>query len=243
MLWVAFILAIKQGNVGKVTSMLEEDKSNVSIRDSDGNTPLHWAVFTANSKNHSRIAEILLENGAEIEAKNEEEEQVPLHWAAISGNALGINVLLDHGADLMSRDTRGYNALQHAVQYNETLVAYFLIRKGINVDCRDDQGHTPLHWASYLGHENTMRMLINSRAQLDAQDDKGMTSLHWAASKAQKRALNILLEAGADARILDNDGNTPVDSAQKKGYFALVYLIKKKYIFYSHYKTESGVSN
>ena len=99
---------------------------------------------------------------------------------------------------------RGYNALHHAVQYNRTLVAHFLLEKGIEIDSVDSQGHTPLMWASYRDHEDTIRhlnivkflserYLASHGAELNAKDNVGFTALHWAATKGNVKALNALV--------------------------------------------------
>lgn len=211
--------------------------------DESGNSTLHWAVFNPNSENHREIAKYLISKGVNIELGNKTEGQTPFHWACIAGNIRGVLLLLEYDVDPLHADKRGYNSLHHAAQYNEILICYYLIQKGVPVDCQDDAGHTPLHWASYLGYDNLMRLLLNCRANINQQDNAGFTPLHWAATKAQVPSAQVLIENGADISIIDNKGDDPLFAAQKKGYFGLAFLMSKRNAFYSNYRTTYGVSN
>mmetsp|Transcript_17517 Transcript_17517/g.50462 ORF Transcript_17517/g.50462 Transcript_17517/m.50462 type:complete len:775 (-) Transcript_17517:1217-3541(-) len=69
--------------------------ADVSIADSNGNTPLHWAARAGDKS----TAEFLLMKAAPIDAKNDRGE-TPLHWALRAGRR-GVpvaSVLLDNGA-------------------------------------------------------------------------------------------------------------------------------------------------
>ena len=57
-------------------------------------TPLH----KASSNGHSEIVEILLQNGAEVNALNEF-DFTPLHFAAQNGHFAIVETLLTHGAE------------------------------------------------------------------------------------------------------------------------------------------------
>lgn len=147
-------------------------------------------------------------------------------WACISGNIKLVYFLLQQGADVNKVDVRGYNALHHAVQYNQTVITHFLIQRGLFLDSRDGEGHTPLMWASYCNHEDTTRYLLQQGADVNSQDHTGCTSLHWAASKGNIKIVKILLnEANADPTKKDKDGITAAEVAQKKQFFNISKLL------------------
>ena len=122
--------------------------------------------------------------------------------------------MLQRGANLFASDKHGYNALHHAAQHDQPLLACYLIKKGLSLDSLDNGGHTPLHWAAYAGYEHLTRMFITMGADVNRRDLKGMTSLHLAASKGHKQVFRILIKAGAVADAEDNSGRTPRSMAQ-----------------------------
>ena len=54
------IKAAKHGATGTVLTLLAQDASLISARDTDGSTPLHCATW----KGHERLVEVLLQQGA-----------------------------------------------------------------------------------------------------------------------------------------------------------------------------------
>jgi ankyrin repeat protein len=81
---------------------------HVNAKDEFDLTPLHWA---ANS-GHERVAGLLLENGAAIEAGNC--YGTALHVAAEQGHAVVARLLLDKGADVNTEDEERKTALEKA---------------------------------------------------------------------------------------------------------------------------------
>jgi len=217
----------------------EEEPADVNMRDPDGNTALHWAVYSSN-ENSAQVVEYLLDKGALLDPQNNTEKQTPLHWACISGNSQAVTLLIDRGADYLLQDKRGYNSLLHASQYNKSMIVYYLFKQGVPLDCTDNQGHTALHWAAYLGYDGLIRMLVRLGSPLNHKDDKGYTPLHWTAVKGNLRGSQTLLSQGADADALDNDGNAPRFLAEKKGYFNIAQNLTNTQRFYSLYSSSFG---
>ncbi|PSN58644.1 ankyrin, partial [Corynespora cassiicola Philippines] len=66
----------------------------VDKKDQDGWTPLHWAAWGG----HETVVRLLIDHGANIDAKSTERETV-LHLAASGGNEAVAQLLVDSGAD------------------------------------------------------------------------------------------------------------------------------------------------
>lgn len=75
----------------------------------DGWSPLHIAA----TDGHMEMAGLLMERGAEVDAKGHK-EQTPLHWASRNGHLKVQTVLLSHGADPALRDRDGRSAVDFA---------------------------------------------------------------------------------------------------------------------------------
>jgi hypothetical protein len=73
-----------------------------------GATPLHISVLSDQGK----IAQFLIEQHANINAKSEDEHGgTPLHWAAVLGRVKMVERLITAGADINARDNNGYTPL------------------------------------------------------------------------------------------------------------------------------------
>jgi palmitoyltransferase len=215
--------AATYGDLPLLKKFIESDKIDVNIRGNEGVTPLHWAAY----KNKLDCVKYLLDNGAEIDPPNLSEGHTPLMWACIEGHIQTVHYLLEQGADINKIDQRGYNALHHAVQYNQVLVAHFLLSKGLYVDGKDNEGHTPLMWASYMDFEEAIRYLLAQGSDIHATDNGGLTALHWAALKGKLKAAKALIDAGSpDVLKKDNDGETPAQMAQRKGFVKVAQSLK-----------------
>lgn len=82
-----------------------------------GATPLHLAVLC----NHEEIAQCLIENRANLNAKARDEHGgTPLHWAAALGRLEMARRLIDAGADVNARDNNGFTPLD-ATNYHPEL--------------------------------------------------------------------------------------------------------------------------
>lgn len=174
---LALIEATQKGDFEEVKRILENDEAPVDSRDQEGNTALHWAVYSSFKPVYYEIFEYLVQKGANIDWENNTENHSVLDWAVIAGNDRVVSRLLKLGADLLHKDKRGYNALHHAAQYNHPLLTYYLVKYGIPTDSLDTQGHTALHWAAYSAFDDIIRLLIRLGAQINKQDNQGFVPL------------------------------------------------------------------
>src|SRR2546423_883103 len=80
------IKAAKSGDLENVKALVEADASLIHVRDSDGSTALHYAVW----KGHKAVAEFLVKIGADVNANNSNEHwgSTPLHAAAHANQAI-----------------------------------------------------------------------------------------------------------------------------------------------------------
>lgn len=78
-----------------------------------GLPPLHLAAIYS----YDAIAESLIKNGADIDAKFET-DLTPLHRAAKRRHRKTIEVLIKYGADINAHDQNGFTPLHFAIMYH-----------------------------------------------------------------------------------------------------------------------------
>jgi ankyrin repeat protein len=122
------IKAAKAGNSAAVRALLEADRSLVDARDSDASTPLHCAAW----KGHVDVAAVLLEFGADIQARNENGHwgDTPLHAAAHGNQRAVAELLIDRGADIHALNAGGRTPLRETEAHKATAVANLLKKRG-----------------------------------------------------------------------------------------------------------------
>jgi ankyrin repeat protein len=118
------IKAAKKGDVDRVNQLLSSDPALINARDSDGSTPVHCAVW----KGHLPVVAALLEAGADVNAKNQNEHwgTTPLHAAAHANQTAIAQLLIDHGAKVNAKDLGGRTPLFHTTFHKAKGVAKLL---------------------------------------------------------------------------------------------------------------------
>ena len=97
-----------------------------------------------------------------------------------NGREAVVLLLVEHGADLFAKDSKGGTPLHSAARGGREDVALLLIRLGADVTVEDTAGATPLHTAAFYGQEKVLRVLLENGAELRVTDQDGATPLNSA---------------------------------------------------------------
>ena len=128
-------------------------------------TPLHIAA----SGNDLKKVSLLLEKGAELEARDTRGWTPLLLAAQFSSTPEIVQLLLEKGADVNARDTLGWTPLMFAAQFSSTPeIVELLIEKGAEVNARTTAGSTPLMFAALNSKGKSAeikQLLINAGAK------------------------------------------------------------------------------
>ena len=177
-------------------------------------------LFAALCEDHLEVGRLLLEHGAEVDARETTGRTILLKVFSQSHRNLVdmVTLLLKHGADVNFQDRHLVSALHLAEYHGKLEVAQKLLKHKADVNSRDYEGRTPLHVLSerrpviykeddFLNHA---RFLLKYGADMNSQDNKNQTPLHVAIGKEWFTLARILIEHGANAQAEDDSGMTPL---------------------------------
>ena len=140
------------GDFDTVTKFLETDPSLVSERDEYGFTALHEVA----GEHYVKMVELLIANGADVNAKNDS-GITPLHLAAYEQN---VQLLIDNGAMVNVRSDLGETPLYLMASEEdgfESMAA--LLANGADPNMTNCDGETPLQAAQSTGEEDKVELI------------------------------------------------------------------------------------
>lgn len=112
-----------------------------------------------NKKDYSEAIKFLIEQGAEVNPKDNSSES-PLHLAAALKNTNIADMLISHGAKINAQNQSGETPLRIATYWGNADMIEFLIEKGADINIKDNKGRTPLKLAiemDYYGIADLLR--------------------------------------------------------------------------------------
>ncbi|KAI5805309.1 ankyrin repeat-containing domain protein [Peziza echinospora] len=174
-----------------VPEMLDELAArgcDLSARTAAGKTALHHAAQATNN-----VPLFIARQGPAAVHDTDYAGRTALHYAAASstGTGLGVQQLLEAGADPMVRDRDGRTALHFAAVGGQANAVLVLVRHAesqtpqmcaLLINARDYKGSRPLHDAAQSGSYATVRCMLQAGAEADVQTDAGRTPLHSVAA-------------------------------------------------------------
>ena len=115
----------------------------------------------AEKGNIEAVKLLLINNGADVNAKNDRGGWTPLHYAAseTDGYKEVVELLIAKGADVNAKNRVGITPLREAAVEDHKEIVELLIAKDADVNAKAEDGHTPLEWAIAEGKIATADLL------------------------------------------------------------------------------------
>ena len=191
-----------------------------------GRTPLIYAARSG----HEAVVRLLLEHGADVEAKDKERGETALILAAGSGYEAIVRRLLERRADVEAKEKERGTALILSAMLGHEAVVWLLLEHGADVEAKDkERGGTALILAAGLGHEAVVRLLLERGADIEAKDkERGETALIYAVRLGHEAIVRLLLERGAEVEAKEKEGGTALILSAMLGHEAVVRLLLER---------------
>jgi len=224
-LTTTFIDACTRGDVDELRTLLATDPDLVSSTKPPapyvGWTALHEAV----KHTHLEAVTLLLEYGADPNAREAGDNTTPLHWAAAAGRRDIIEALLNAGADVHGRgdvhelDVIGWGTLYHGPDEDANRLSESRLAAISLLLARGATHH--IFSAICTGDLELIQRLVELHPEAlerrMSRFEHGHTPLHFAISRKRHDILDLLIELGADLEAEDGRGRTAMAVARLHG--------------------------
>jgi len=201
------------------------------------------AVHVAAEEGHLECVDILVEAGADV-TKKDEEDRTPLSLAVKGNYGEVASALVKAGADpdtpYVDEEGEPHNLLMDSIIVENEEFALLLIRHGADIYHKDDHSVTTLLQAAHRGMVEVVRALLESHAAntdadpswIDAPSDEGVTPLLAASSEGHVAILSLLLAppaplAKANVNAKDKEGTNSLMAAAARGHLECVDALLK----------------
>ena len=224
-------------------AVLSDDKFKIFCQ-----SALHLAV----TKNHTKVAQLLLSQKYRTVHCTDFTGRTPLHEAVRQNHVEMAELLIKGGTKISHKCSRFQNLSSEfqlsfeerkdynkdichcgsapfhlAARYGHVEVGNLLLRHGVESDSMDCQGATPLHVAACHGHYSFIRWLISQRPSLhiNTRGKNQSTLLHSAAICMNNQRVKPLIDMGANIYDTDEHGMTPLHYTVLKAVDNIDFLL------------------
>ena len=188
---------------------------------------LHFAVQTDNDDHLYAIVERLLEEGCDINAKNEY-GCTPLHCLLTvkRGKENIVRLLLSRGADINIPDDDGDTVLNCLAQHSDASesILELLLENKADVSLANHEGMTPLHNLARGGLAANLRILLKAGANPSAKDKHNRQPIQYAA-KTNEATVRALLDFDAEVNVTGSDWPSPIVYASSEANLQVLNLL------------------
>eukprot|EP01038_Epipyxis_sp_PR26KG_P009607 gene9607-12938_t len=147
------------------------------------NTSLDFALFNASRDGNEEMVRSLIEDGADVNHKWEEEyEYFALNIASFNGHFGVVKLLIENRADVNTANKELRSPLYSASREGHFDIVKLLIDNQADVHQENYGGYSPLNAASSKGHSDIVKLLIDNHVDINKTNIDGWSPLNAASS-------------------------------------------------------------
>ena len=219
--------------------MLNSGKIDINIQDKKGNSLLHMCIkkslfksalwllkhkakvkllnnnkqsildLAIEKNNHELVKRILYLDEIEINEKDEFGRTLLQNTVVLGYNEVA-QILVEHGADINSKDLRNRNVIFDALSYgNDTFINYLLEHKHLELNNVDTNSDSIMHHPQVIKDDERAKKLIQNGADPTIKDKDGETFLCNTALRGMEayHIIDTALQEGVDinSRVANNN--------------------------------------
>ena len=202
-----------------LVQFIGKNKCDATAVNNDGDTALHLACRTNNSK----LIKAVLNLNRDAQIVSNINGDTPVHVTCRLGNQVLLNL---QKSDLTRRELK--SLIHVASENNHTHIVTILMDNNIDINVQDKNGDTPLHVVCRGGHISTCILLLMKECDINIQNANGDTPLHLACQSGAWQICEQLLKRDCDINLKNNDGDTPLLIACKYCDFEIIQRLLSK---------------
>ncbi|XP_071097328.1 uncharacterized protein [Haliotis cracherodii] len=229
------ILAIIKDNISLLRYFLDMD-GDFTERDEQGNTILHLACLTDNTK----AVNVILQKQPHL-LKFTNQDLKPLHVVCRQGSVELVKLFLQYsflrennypdnlspGDNACIYDSVDYHSaieIAHEKRFTCIVNTLILHKERFPISSSNSIGESPFHWLCDSNDIGTLETILKTDIDPSEQDGSGYTVLHKACERGNKQMVTMLLETGDHSSEFSNAGEAPLHILCRKGFVDLIQM-------------------
>lgn len=193
-----------RAHLNKMVKFLIGKKALVAVKNKDGHSALHTALWAENVK----AIELLIKHcHNELFEQDYDCYHSVLHYLCKKGCLPLVEIMIGHNVHKDVRGSKGMTALHQAVASGNAQLVQFLLQNKFPFDAKDDEEKTALHHACSRNDQTMVLALLDTGSDVNSQDKNGCTPLF---SSSDVDMYKLLVDRGADVNHQNKDGHTVI---------------------------------
>ena len=175
---------------------------------------LSWLLRNAIADKNLRLAEFLLQNGADVDTKNERGQTLLYGEVEKANNLEIVKLLVSYGADVNAIDNYRIPVISRAVVSRDINIIRFLIDNGADIESAEspDKGSQYssidlLYYPIIEGRLEIVKLLLENGAKASLED-RPEELLYTTVARGNLHMAQFLLEYGVDVNARRHRGQT-----------------------------------
>ena len=165
----------------------------------------NWTSLLLSASNgNSEMVKYLIDNGADFNARNDE-QWTALLYAASQGSFELVKYLVENGADVNAKQNREWTVLMYASSVGTFEMVDYLVGNGADINAENLEQETALILATRHGPLEMVKYLVDNGANVNAIEINKLSPLMIAARYRTFEMVKYLVDNGADVNAKDND--------------------------------------